>query len=262
MARVVKGGSNDQKVVMQPDRSIVEKNDGTLEGTVIFKQGEAPTVTRFTPSGNQITTGGGTGEDPYRDFPDIDDPHPDDDRLECYNLAYTHNANGYITCQASYFGVVPGQYQVTHNIGSDSAPIETHPNFGSLAGTASSPKNDAAFDDETGEFLNFTEGQFAGLQYYLTPSNNLSITYWLDTAPNLQALMSVWRDPLTLNDQRDNTSGIVLPTNVISWLLVSVPTRKVGKFWQVTEQWLGSGSNRGWNVQIYPNQQVVEPVEE
>ena len=250
MAIVIKG-SDLSTPEMQPDRSIVEKNDGTLEGVVIFKgSSDVPYPSdSSTPSGI---------------WPAIEDTHPDDDRLECYNLAFTEGPNGITTCQASYFGVVPSQYQVSYTGGSNSEPIETHPNFTSLAGTASSPNNDAEWDEETGEFIGFTDGQFQGIEYYLTPSNTLTISYWLDQAPNLTALMSVYRNPLTLGSGsdagREDTSGIVLPSNVLNWLLVSIPTRKVGNFYQVTEEWIGSGL-RGWNTLIYRNQNGVEPEE-
>lgn len=249
-------GDDLKDPVMQPDRSIVEKNDGTIEGVVVFKAEK-----NLRSSGNRWW-----GRDRvYDKFPEINDEHPDDDRLQCYNLAFTNNPNGIITCQASYFGVIPSQYQVSYTGGSNSEPIETHPNFAYLAGTVSNPKPNAKWDTETGEFISFTDGEYQGLEYYLTPSNTLSITYWLDRTPNLKALMSVYGNPLTLatedDEGRENTSGIVLP-NVKSWLLVSIPTRKVGNFYQVTEQWIGSGNLKGWNKLIYPNQQAVEEEED
>lgn len=228
MARVKKGDALTD-AIMQPDRSIVEKNDGTLEGSITFKS------------------------DDVENFPDIDDLHPDDDRLECYNKTITYNANGLITCQASYFGIIPSVYQISYTGGSNSDPIETHKNFtASIGGSADLPKNDASFDDDTGEFLGFPTGDLQGVQYYLTSSNTLTISYWMDDTPNLDAVMSVVSNPQTVAG-RVVVNPLALPTLVKNWLMVAIPVRRVGNFYQVTEQWMGSGED-GWKPLIYPKQ--------
>ena len=228
MARVDKG-STLLESVMQPDRSIVEKNDGTLEGSIIFKSTDAD------------------------NFPEIDDLHPDDDRLECYNKALTYNSNGLITCQASYFGIIRSIYQISYTGGSNSDPIETHKDFtATIGGTAALPKNDASFDEDTEEFLGFPKGDLQGVQYYLTSSNTLTISYWMDSPPNLSSIMSVVNDPQSVGS-RVVTNPLELPVLVRNWLMVSIPVRRVGNFFQVTEQWMGSGED-GWNNKIYPKQ--------
>ena len=82
MSRVTKGELAE--VVLQPDRSINEKNDGTLEGQVVYKCDRA-NVSRL---------------------PRIGDAHPDDSRLEAYNISKTYNSSGLVTSTISYFGLI------------------------------------------------------------------------------------------------------------------------------------------------------------
>ena len=234
---ITKGKDISVEAVMQPDRAIIEKNDGLLEGSITFTAAVDNLESYDSP------------------FPEIDEEHPDDDRLECYNLAYTFGTNSLVTCVASYIGIVPKKFQVDYSASTNSEPIETHPLFeNKLAGTASSPKNDAIFDEDTEEFIGFPKGKFQGVSHYLVPAATLSMSFWLDESPLLNALMSVYPNPLT-SESRTNESGIKLPSKVGNWMLVSAPVRKVGNFWQVTEQWLASGED-GWNAKIYPKQSL------
>ena len=208
----------------QPGRTIIKKNDGTFEGNITFKS------------------------DSKTDFPEIGDLHPDNGNLECYNLAVTSNSLGLYTCQASYFGIEGSKTdpQVQYTGGSQSEPIETFPDFNltvtGLAGTAANPNNDAVFDEETGEFIGFMDGELQGVQYYLVPSNTISVTYWQDTPPEVELMLIRSRPP--------GTQSFILPP-VANWLLTASPVRSVGNFYQVSETWLGSAPGVGWNSAIY-----------
>jgi len=230
MARVIKGEIED--IFIQPDRSINEKNDGTLEGQVVYK----------------------CQKEQESDLPVIGTPHPDTTLMECYNISKTHNSNGLITATASFFGLTASQTDpvISYSGGNNQEPIETHPDFiTELAGTSSAPKNGAIFDDN-GEFLRFgggaqdtNEPPFRGVEYYLTPSTQITLSYWTDKVPTL-------KDRLHIYDKISGVSGQELktPPDVENFLLLDTPYRQVGSYYQVTEQYLGSGPD-GWNEKIY-----------
>ena len=215
----------------QVDGSIIEKNDGTLEGSLTF-----------------------VGEE-IDEFPKIGDSYPTKDKLECYNKTITYGAGDLITCTCSYFGIDVSKTSpvVSYDGGTNNDPIETHPKFGEtddngLAGTAASPKNGAEFDSETNAFIGFTgddAGDLLGVQYYLTPANNVSVTYWTTIKPNLNKRMSIISKP-QLGDGRT----FLKPPNVKNYLLVDMPYRIQGSLYQVTEQYMGSAKG-GWNKTIY-----------
>jgi hypothetical protein len=217
----------------QVDGSIVKKNDGTLEASLTF----------VTEKGKEAL------------LPIIGSSHPDETNLECYNKTITYGVGELITCTCAYFGigVVKTSPVVSYDGGTNNDPIETHPKFGEtdvngLAGTSSSPKNGAEFDSETGEFIGFTgedAGDLLGVQYYLTPANNVSLTYWTTTKPNLNRRMSIVGTP-SLGSGRT----FFKPPNVKNYLLVDMPYRVQGSLYQVTEQYIGSASG-GWNKLIY-----------
>ena len=220
------------KSLRQVDGSIVKKNDGTLEASLTF----------VTEKGDEIS------------FPIIGDSHPDNVALECYNKTITYGDGELITCTCAYFGIDVAKTEpvVSYDGGTNNDPIETHPKFGEtdetgLAGTAASPKNGAEYDSETGQFIGFTgddAGDLLGVQYYLTPANNVSVTYWTTTKPNLNRRMSIVAKP------EIGRKTFYKPPNVKNYLLVDMPYRIQGSLYQVTEQYMGSAKG-GWNKAIY-----------
>ena len=235
MSRVNKGDIASS-VVIQPDRSISEKNDGTLEGQVTYK----------------------CDKDSEFSLPQVGDSHPDDSKLECYNISKTYNSNGYITATASFFGLISSTTEpvVSYSGGQNNEPIETHPNFTSFAGTVSAPLNGALFVTDTesedySTFIKFGGGedpdgpQYRGTEYYLTASTMITLSYWTDKVPTLKKRLNIY----------DKISGVTgsdfkVPDDVKDFLLLDTPYRQVGSFYQVTEQYLGSGT-KGWNDVIY-----------
>lgn len=212
--------------VKQVDSSYVMKNDGTIEASLTFVADVSST----------------------NDFPDIDEDHPDDFRLQCYNKNITYGDGELVTCTCAYFGIEGNKTEpiVSYDGGTNNDPIETHPNFDTLAGTEAAPLNGAAFD-EAGLFVGFTgagAGDLLGAQYYLTPANNVSVTYWTTTKPNLNKRMSIVSSP------EIGRKTFYKPPNVKNYLLVDMPYRTQGNLYQVTEQYMGSASG-GWNRTIY-----------
>ena len=79
---MIKKGQLDG-AVQQVDSSYVIKNDGTIEASLTFVA-------------DVIDLG---------EFPNIDDEHPEDFRLQCYNKNVTYGAGDLVTCTTSYFGI-------------------------------------------------------------------------------------------------------------------------------------------------------------
>jgi len=228
MSRVTKGqitGGDILGLQVQSDSNIVTKNDGTMDGSLVYKLDAENVVS----------------------LPQIGDAHPDDDRLECINVSRTYDNLGIVTATCSYFGLSPQSGQVTVQItsyqgGTNSDPIQTHPNFATL--TAGS---NYSYDDD-GNFLGFTGGDLAGVQSYLTPSSTVTLTAWRVDKPKLNNRVQIFEDlPYDLKE------GGIIPTfssDIKNWLLIDGPYRKVGSFYQVSDVFLASGPD-GWSTDIY-----------
>jgi hypothetical protein len=217
--------------VKQVDSSYVVKNDGTIEASLTFI----------------------VDKESISDFPAIDDDHPEDVRLQCYNRTLTYGNNNLVTCACSYFGIaVEGDTKktepvISYDAGTNQEPIETHPRWNLVGGTPGAPKNGAQYDEDTGQFLGFQgddAGDLLGVQYYLTPSANFSMTYWTTGQPDLERRLKIVKDP-----EIGKKLFPRIPT-VKNFLMVDMPYRKIGNLYQVTEQYMGSGE-RGWNEEIY-----------
>lgn len=227
MAVIKKGRIRDQYpngVAMQPGFRLTEKNDGTIEGTVVFECDVAD----------------------INNLPQQGSAHPVDNRCECYNREFEFIGLEKCRMTAAYFGITSNKTKevVDHNPNADREPIETHPDFTELAGTKTSPKNGAKFDDETGEFLGFFDPEVTdlfGTRSYFTPATMVSLSYWQKSVPSLKKQMSI----------HASIPGFKKPDGVKDFLLLTTPYRQIGNFYQVTENYLGSGP-KGWSTKIYP----------
>ena len=151
-----------QPYAIQTDRTVTEKRDGTLEGSIKFICDVAD-------------------KDALPTFGDL---HIDDNRLELFNAQTTYNGLELVTLTASYFGISASEASggpaqvISFSGGSNNEPIETHPNFEQMAGLANPPasrETGSVWDPITGQFLRFDGGEFKGVQYYLTPSTTITI---------------------------------------------------------------------------------------
>lgn len=210
-------------IAIQPDRTITEKNDGTLEGIVNFECDRAD----------------------FLSLPQMGAAHPDDHRLELYNRDITYSTLGKVKLSGAYFGLVARKTEpvLAYTPNTDRDPIETHPLFDTFAGTKASPINGAKFDKQTGEFLGFFNQAIKdlfGAKYYLVPSTMVALTYWTSVAPSLSKRMTIIQ----------SVPGFRKPPDVKDFLLLDMPYRQIGSFYQVTEQIMGSGP-LGWSKKIY-----------
>jgi len=226
MATVTKGDIRDyytDGVAIQPDYVITEKNDGSIEGNVIFECDIAD----------------------FANLPQMGAAHPSDSRCELYNREIKFGRLGKVTMTGSYFGIVesPTASILSYAPNVDKEPVETHPSFGTFAGTKAVPINGAKFDDDTGEFLGFFDPaiiELFGVSHYLVPATIVSLTYWSLSPPSLSRRMSIV----------SSVDGFTKPDDVTDFLLTDMPYRQVGTFYQITEQYLGSGIN-GWSEILY-----------
>lgn len=213
-------------VAIQPNFSITEKNDGTIEGQVVFECDE----TRINS------------------LPQMRSSHPRDSRCELYNREITYLPLRKIRLTGSYFGLVSAKTDpiISYTPNTNQDPITSHPDFLSFAGTQASPNtaNGATFDAESGEFLGFFNPEITalfGAEFYLVPATLVTLTFWTRTVPNLGRRMT----------RVTNIPGFKKPADVKEFLLVDYPYRQVGSFYQVTEQYMGSGPN-GFSTILYP----------
>ena len=237
-------GDNIGVAVMQPGRTIVESQEGTLEGSVTWKADVGDLTPETVDSSDLFPTIATNNGDPGSN-------HPDDDRLECYNRTITFGNNNIATCVASYFGLTLSQTVPTMSFtgGVTTEPIETHPDFATF-GTAA---NGAQFDDE-GRFLRFSEfvsgstnsgtnTNFYGVTSYLTPSTNITISWWSNAKPTPSKLA-------TVTSFLPYEANVRKPQGVADFLLLSESIKQVGNFYEITQQYMGSVSP-GWNTKIY-----------
>ena len=241
--RVNKGNSIGV-AVMQPGRTIVESQEGTLEGSVTWKADVGDLTPETVDSSDLFPTIATNNGDPGSN-------HPDDDRLECYNRTITFGNNNIATCVASYFGLTLPQTVPTMSFtgGVTTEPIETHPDFATFGTVA----NGAQFDDE-GRFLRFSEfisgstnsginTNFYGVTSYLTPATNITISWWSNAKPTPSKLA-------TVTSFLPYEANVRKPQGVADFLLLSESIKQVGNFYEITQQYMGSVSP-GWNTKIY-----------
>jgi hypothetical protein len=225
MARKNFGSLHGGNYAIQPDWDIIEKNDGTIEGTMLI---ECDNTAIFT-------------------LPKLYDSHPYDTRVHVYERKLTRLRSGKTMATLSFFGLqsdpTPKFIQYPGTSGQDA--IQTHPNFATFAGTPAAPLNGAKFstDEQTeGEFLGFFDptNRKYGVRAYIVPTIDIQLSYWTYKRPTTKKLTKIFT----------NIPGIVEPQDVADWLLVGQPIRQIGKAYQVTEQYSGSGS-LGWDSDIY-----------
>lgn len=223
MPRAIKGRLPDIGFAIQQGYSLTEKNDGTIDGTVTFK----------------------TDDTRIASVPRIGSTHPRDPRCECYTSEPTWHANGEVTIVNSYFGLQSRKTDpiISYTPNTNTDDIRSHPDFAELAGTADAPNEDnkATWNPETGEFLGFFGGELLGVEFYLVPASLLSLSYWTDSVPSLKKRMTIQVD----------VAGFKKPADVKELMLLDTPYRQVGSFYQVTEQWMGSGP-KGFSRKVYP----------
>ena len=241
MAITTKGRVTDfyaDGVAIQPNFSLTEKNDGSIEGQVVFKCDES----RFS------------------NLPQMDSGHPRDSRCELYNREITYLPLGQIQLTGSYFGLVANKTKpiISYTPNTDRDPVTAHPDFSTALVTAGGVWRDSnngqlfteaerlqlpEDNDKALEFFGWTnpEDELFGVEFYLTPSTMVSLTYWQKNVPTIRKRMKIV----------NRVPGFRKPADVKDFLLLDFPYRQVGNFYQVTELYLGSGP-KGFSKLLYP----------
>ncbi len=175
--------------------------------------------------------------------PGIGSLHPYDGRLTAYRVRKKRLSTNKCEITLGYIGLAqdPTPWNIEHPGGSGQDPIETHPLFSGMAGTASSPLNGAVFDPETDEFIGFADptNNLCGVRSYIVPSVMINASYYTHYAPNLGDVGRITSIP-----------PIQAPRSVRNFLLIGQPYRQIGNVYQITNQYLGSGPG-GWNTRVY-----------
>jgi len=213
----------DPTPFLQPDSEVSIDDYGVMSGSAAFEV-DQELVPIFLPRVNVSV-------------------HPKDPRLVCrdVNVKFGKLKKAVITAQ--YIGLLydPSLPKIEFAGGSGQDPIETHPDFEGIAGTPSSPKNGAEFDQSTGEFIGFVEpGPFQGIRSFIVPSVIVNYSYYTSVAPSVSYIGRIVT----------GVPNFRRPPNVRNFLLVGMPYRQTANIFFVTEQYLGSGE-KGWNRRIY-----------
>lgn len=214
---------------VQPDRTIIERTDGTLEGTVTY-------VTKKEWA-------------PY--LPRLEETHPDDNRLEIHTVEKTLNRVGLASATAHFRGLTddPTTAVISYVGSPDRESIETHPNFTTLAGTQKSDaKNGAKWllrqgDNETYyvfDGFRDSDNELFGVEYYLKASTQVTTTHWQTAVPKVVRMKIV-----------PSIDGFKKPADVKDFLLIDTPYRQIGNLYQVSKIYLGSDVS-GWSTKVYP----------
>jgi len=227
MPKVVKG--NLSGLILQPNWSLLYKQDGSIQGRCVFK----------CPASDGIGN-----------IPPIGTPHPKKNDAKSYDAELVVTENEIAVITVDYIGLhTPQPYQIEYIGTVGEEPIETHPKFvSSIGGTAASPKNNAKFDAETGEFIGFpadAPNKLGGVRGYLAPSSVVRVSYY--TASALSGLSDLGEK------QSPPYLGFISIGGSKNWLKTNWSRRDFGTFlYQITEEYTLSGKD-GWNTLIYEN---------
>lgn len=211
-------------VAIQPNFELEERDDGTIQGQVIFECDESK----------------------FNNLPQRGAYHPREPRCQMYNRVLTYLPLRKIRLTATYFGLVSKTTEpvISYTPNTNQEPVTAHPDFATFAGDVNAPLNGAAFDQDTGEFLGFfdqTVTDLFGVQYYLTPATLLSRTYWTSEVPKPGRRMKIV----------PSIKGFIKPADVKEFMILDFPYRQIGAFYQITELIMGSGPN-GFSRTLYP----------
>lgn len=136
-------------------------------------------------------------------------------------------------------------------------PIELHPDFGTFAGTPSSPANGAVFidpdtqkiteDDERGVFREFTAtisgtpNAKAGIESYLSPGATWTEIYFSTSRPTDLGDLGEIDSPSGPNPSFGSGRN---------WIYSGAQYTRRGGIYEIRKTWLLSGRN-GWDSDIY-----------
>jgi hypothetical protein len=214
------------QLVMQPGRSLVLKEDGSVTGQVKFRC-DLGLVTQLWPKKGL--------------------PHPEHPHCWLFNSTAAMIENGIAEFTCDYLGILrdPTDYQVEFLGTVCEEPIETHPQFvGEIGGTMGDPKNKAKFDPETGEFLGFPPDapeHLGGVRGYLNPACTVRVSWFTQSASS-----GLWE----LGEISSPPGNVPRPPGSRNWLKTNWSRRDYNSVFQITEEYTASG-RQGWNKLLY-----------
>lgn len=220
----IKKRGDSSKLHIQPGSELDYEQDGLIRGQLVLEGDIAHKA----------------------DVPDQGDKHPDEPRAFCYHRKFTKLTLKRCRWVCSYIGLArdPTDFVIELIGALNREPIDTHEKFGSkIGGTLGSEKNKAVFDPETGAFIAFPSDapqDLGGVEGYLRPGVNVRRSYWTARIPPTSSMGAITA----------RFYDILLPSDVKNFLVGPITYRKVGKLYQVSEEFLGSGK-KGWNTLIY-----------
>jgi hypothetical protein len=217
MALVKRG---DPSFLLQADWEVTESEDNSMRATLMYK-GDRANIKNAPRIRDRIFTG---------------------EPLFCFERRRIYNRLRCATVQCDFIGIErdPTPFRIEFPGGSGTEPIESHPNFSLLAGTAENPRPGAVFNED-GTFAGFTSGTKKGITSYIVPDVRVNINYWTFRVPNAKRITK---------EIAYSLPGVAANPTVLNYLLIGLVYRQFGVLYQVTEQWLGSGP-LGWNREIY-----------
>jgi hypothetical protein len=214
------------KLIPQPGRQLVYKQDGSISGQVKYKVDGSRAIALV---------------------PRIGAPHPDNPRVQCYNSTVSLLENGIAEIVSDYLGIsrdpTPAQIEFVGNTGED--PVDTHKDFvAKIGGNREEPKNKAQFDVQTGEFVGFPPDapqNLGGVRGYLSPACTVRVTFFTSASD-----WGLW----SLGEIASPPGNVPRPPDSRNWLKTNWSRRDFGLIYQITEEYTASG-RRGWNRLLY-----------
>ena len=180
--------------------------------------------------------------------------HPDDSNARCSAVAGEYDQeSGVYLLTVEYktpdgtgwidIGSKNGGRSVEIIAAVQTEPIETHPDFATLAGTAASPANGAIYDDD-GRFTGWAAtSAYRGIESYLAPTVRVRIAE-VDTvdvtSADLEEIGTI---------QSVSASDAPTPSGY-NWLCTDVSQVDQGDDYLITREYTLSGPS-GWNTDIY-----------
>jgi len=169
--------------------------------------------------------------------------HPTYSSLRCERRLVSDTGGGGFFLDAYFAGIV-GTPTPVYEIDTVTiqAPIETHPNFASFAGTIGTPLNGAIFDPTDGTFRKFgndAPDRWRGVTSYEMPVAIVRETEITVTSPSVATVGRIDSPPLAPSLGAGQT-----------WRLASVTSDIRGRIYVVRREWQASGP-KGWNTVLY-----------
>jgi hypothetical protein len=172
--------------------------------------------------------------------------HPRWTFLQLDKRTITRREDGDWDIVGDYFGVDGNPEPIySLDIGTGQEPIETHPDFATLAGTPPSgggTTSEGAVFDGDGLFVGFKSGDLVGVRSYLASSTTWRETLVTRTRPSGAELTNIGKI--------DTPNGPAPTPGGRNWLFASISYEQKARTYTVRREWILAGPG-GWNADLY-----------